>query len=83
MFETEDFVAVQGFVAAGLGVALIPDLIRASQPNENVAIRPLAQSSRRTISVVTTPDLERVPSVEATLKALCASARQIEAGPGA
>ncbi len=76
-FETEDYVAVQGFVAAGLGVALIPDLIRAATHNEDVAIRPLNPPTRRHIHVVTTPDLERVPSVRATIDALCASAASI------
>ncbi|WP_370892437.1 LysR family transcriptional regulator [Janibacter sp. GXQ6167] len=74
-FETEDYVAVQGFVAAGLGVALIPDLIRAATHNPDVVIRPLNPPSRRHIHVVTTPDLQRVPAVAATLEALCESAR--------
>lgn len=69
-FETEDYVAIQGFVAAGLGVALIPDLIRHATYNEDVVIRPLAQRTVREIHVVTTSDLEGVPAVAATLKAL-------------
>ncbi|UUZ45804.1 LysR family transcriptional regulator [Janibacter limosus] len=74
-FETEDYVAVQGFVAAGLGVALIPDLIRAATSNPDVVIRPLDPQSRRRIHVVTTEDLLKVPAVAATLRALIASAR--------
>lgn len=74
-FETEDYVAVQGFVAAGLGVALIPDLIRRATRNDDVAIRPLRPTSLRHIHVVTTEDLARVPTVAATLDALCAVAR--------
>lgn len=73
-FETEDYVAVQGFVAAGLGVALIPDLIRDATSNKDVVIRPLDPQSRRKIHVVTTEDLVKVPAVAATLKALIASA---------
>lgn len=73
-FETEDYVAVQGFVAAGLGVALIPDLIRAATSNDEVVIRPLNPQSRRRIHVVTTDDLVKVPAVAATLEALKASA---------
>ncbi|WP_435198106.1 LysR family transcriptional regulator [Janibacter sp. GS2] len=73
-FETEDYVAVQGFVAAGLGVALIPDLIRAATSNDDVVIRPLDPTSRRRIHVVTTDDLVKVPAVAATLEALVASA---------
>ena len=74
-FETEDYVAVQGFVAAGLGVALIPDLIRAATSNPDVVIRPLDPQSRRRIHVVTTDDLLKVPAVAATLQALIASAQ--------
>ena len=74
-FETEDYVAVQGFVAAGLGVALIPDLIRAATSNDDVLIRPLDPQTRRRIHVVTTDDLLKVPAVATTLEALTASAR--------
>lgn len=74
-FETEDYVAVQGFVAAGLGVALIPDLIRAATSNDDVVIRPLDPQTRRRIHVVTTDDLLKVPAVATTLEALTASAR--------
>lgn len=75
-FETEDYVAVQGFVAAGLGVALIPDLIRAATSNPDVVIRPLDPTSRRRIYAVTTEDLLKVPAVAATLEALVASAAE-------
>ena len=78
-YETEDYVAVQGFVAAGLGVALIPDLILAAITNPGVAIRPIDPPSHRTVHVVTTADLERVPAVAATLEALCESARELRA----
>ncbi len=73
-FETEDYVAVQGFVAAGLGVALIPDLIRNATHNPDVTVRPLQQTTVREIHVVTTTDLEKVPAVAATLAALKANA---------
>ena len=73
-FETEDYVAVLGLVSEGLGVALVPDLIlRAAAPHGIVAL-PLEPRSRRQIHVVTTPDLERVPAVRATLDALVESA---------
>ena len=76
-FETEDYVAVQGFVAAGLGVALIPDLIRDATSNDDVVIRPLDPQSRRRIHVVTTEDLAKIPAVAATLEALIASAGDV------
>ncbi|MDQ2756544.1 MAG: LysR family transcriptional regulator [Actinomycetota bacterium] len=73
-FETEDYVAVLGLVGAGLGVALVPDLILAAAKNSEVATLSLKPASRRTITVVTTEDLRRVPAVRATLDALAESA---------
>ncbi|GAA3618257.1 LysR family transcriptional regulator [Marihabitans asiaticum] len=73
-FETEDYVAVQGFVGAGLGVALIPDLIRDATSNDAVVVKALNPPTHRHIHVVTTPDLQRVPAVAATMRALCEAA---------
>jgi DNA-binding transcriptional LysR family regulator len=79
-FETEDYVAVLGLVAAGLGVALVPRLILHSVTHPDVVTRPVHPASRRAVQVVTTPDLQRVPAVKATLDALCASARELDTG---
>ncbi|GAB77327.1 DNA-binding transcriptional regulator, LysR family [Austwickia chelonae] len=76
-FETDDYVAVLGFVAAGLGVALIPDLILRSASNPGVHILPIDPPSRRTVMAVTTPDLTRVPAVQATIQALSDSASRL------
>ena len=73
-FETEDYVAVMGLVAEGLGVALIPDLILRSANHPGVVTLPISPASRRGIYVVTTADLQRVPAVKATLDALCEAA---------
>ncbi len=80
-FETEDYVAVLGFVAAGLGIALIPDLILASASNPGVTILPIDPPSRRTVHAVTTPDLCRVPAVQATIEALVESASALSTMP--
>lgn len=77
-YETEDYVAVMGLVSAGLGVALIPDLIRRGlsrvvgpdPARDSVALRPVDPASSRTVQLVTTPDLRRVPAVAATIAAL-------------
>ena len=69
-FETEDYVAVLGLVAEGLGVALIPDLILRTAHHHDVVTVPINPASRRTVSVVTTADLQRVPAVQATIDAL-------------
>jgi DNA-binding transcriptional LysR family regulator len=69
-FETEDYVAVMGLVSEGLGVALIPDLILRTAHHHDVVTLPIKPASRRHIHIVTTPDLERVPAVQATIEAL-------------
>ncbi|TWE13295.1 LysR family transcriptional regulator [Rudaeicoccus suwonensis] len=74
-FETEDYVAVMGLVAEGLGVALIPDLIRRSASHPGIVTLPIEPASRRAVYAVTTPDLQRVPAVAATLDALCEAAQ--------
>jgi len=73
-YETEDYVAVMGLVAAGLGVALIPDLILRTVHHDDVVVLPMTPASRRSIMAVTTPDLQRVPAVAAALQALTESA---------
>ncbi len=73
-YETEDYVAVLGLVAEGLGVALVPDLILTTARNTDVATVRIKPASRRQIHAVTTADLQRVPAVQATLDALCESA---------
>ena len=73
-YETEDYVAVMGLVAEGLGVALIPDLILRTVHHGDVVALPITPASRRSIMAVTTPDLQRVPAVKATLDALAESA---------
>lgn len=73
-FETEDYVAVMGLIAEGLGVALIPDLILRTVHHPDVVALPTDPGSRRTVVAVTTGDLLRVPAVEATMSALTASA---------
>ena len=80
-YETEDYVAVMGLVAEGLGVALIPDLIlRTVHPDQVVAL-PMEPASRRPITALTTPDLGRVPAVRATLEALIESAGSQSTAP--
>ncbi|WP_131104066.1 LysR family transcriptional regulator [Ornithinimicrobium sufpigmenti] len=78
-FETEDYVAVLGLVAAGLGVALVPHLILTTVSHPDVVVRPVVPPSRRVVQVITTPDLRRVPAVAAALEALSSSAAELRA----
>jgi molybdate transport repressor ModE-like protein len=69
--ETDDYMAVLAFVAAGLGVALLPGLVSTvAARHPGVTLRSVAGTSPRSVFAVTTPDLLRVPAVEATLDAL-------------
>ena len=76
-FETEDYVAQLGLVGAGLGIALVPDIILGAAKHDDVTALPLSPPSRRQILAVTTPDLQRVPAVGAALEALCEAARAV------
>lgn len=80
-YETEDYVAVMGLVAEGLGVALIPDLILRTVHHGDVVALPITPSSRRAIVAVTTSDLMRVPAVAATMDSLTESAAALPRTP--
>lgn len=73
-FSTDDYVAVQALVAAGLGVALLPELSLRAATREGVAILPLAERPARTIQAVLAAG-RRPPAVEALLNALTDAAR--------
>jgi molybdate transport repressor ModE-like protein len=69
-FASDDYLAIQGFIAAGVGVALIPDLALISV-RDDVVIRSLGASPpvRRIMAVATTGDY-RPPAVSAMLDIL-------------
>jgi DNA-binding transcriptional LysR family regulator len=70
VFHSEDYLAIQGFVAAGVGVALVPDLALLAV-REDVAIRSLVSSAPvRQIRAATVRDAYRSPAVEAMLEIL-------------
>src|SRR5213075_3303203 len=68
--ENDDYAAIQGFIAAGVGVALIPQLALQSV-RDDVAIRPLAGNKpARRVVAATLADGYRSPATEAMLKIL-------------
>lgn len=70
-FETDNFVAVEGLVAQGIGVATLPRMAVASFPQlPGVVTMPLPSSEARTIHVVTAHGAERVPAVRVALESL-------------
>ena len=82
-FEPDNFVAVEGFVAQGIGVATLPRMAVESFPQlPGVAIVPLPAGEQRTIHTVTARGADRVPAVKATLAALARLAGPA-GGPGA
>jgi DNA-binding transcriptional LysR family regulator len=75
-YATDDYVAVLGLVAAGLGVAQLPGLVRRlAARTPGVVLRDVGTAPRRIVAV-TTHDLLRVPAVAATMDALAAAASQ-------
>ena len=76
-FETDDYIAMQGLVGAGLGIALIPEIVFASgHRNHPIALSPSQPATTRVIRAVTTEAMLRVPGVAPTLEALKAAARR-------
>ena len=79
-FHSEDYLAIQGFVAAGVGVSLVPDLALLAV-RDDVAIRSLAtRPPFRQIQAATLRDAYRTPALEAMLDVLsaCGTAFQDE-----
>lgn len=73
VFETDNFVAVEGMVAQGLGVALLPELaLQATPRRSGVVVRGAARDDVRSLHVVTARGAERVPAVAAALATLAA-----------
>src|SRR5271154_1570818 len=69
-FESDDYQTVQGLVAAGVGVALIPELALSSV-RDDVAIRPLAPRSPVRQVIAATPGATRLtPAAAAMLEVL-------------
>ncbi|MFJ1745621.1 LysR family transcriptional regulator [Streptomyces sp. NPDC088116] len=73
-FATDDYPAVIGLVAAGLGVAVLPELAMESVRSEGVRALTVEPSVQREIVALTLPDLAQVPTVAATLDQLVLAA---------
>ena len=77
-FESDDYQTVQGLVAAGVGVALIPELAL-SVVREDIVIRALSPSPPLRQVIAATPEGARlVPGAPAMLGVLEATARDYE-----
>lgn len=70
-FETDNYVAVEGLVAQGIGVATLPRMALDSFPLvPGIRTSPLPAAEARRLHVVTARNAERVPSLRATLDVL-------------
>ncbi len=79
-FESDDYLTVQGLVAAGVGVALIPSLGLATY-RPDVAIRPIAGSNpKRDVLAATLPGGRRSPATQAMLDVLVEAAERYSQG---
>ncbi|HMD52133.1 MAG TPA: LysR family transcriptional regulator [Solirubrobacteraceae bacterium] len=78
-FESDDYQTVQGLVAAGVGVALIPELALTS-PREDIAIRALSPAPPvREVTAAVPAGARLVPAAPAMLGLLEDAARRLSA----
>ncbi|HEX2087330.1 MAG TPA: LysR family transcriptional regulator [Solirubrobacteraceae bacterium] len=77
-FHSDDYLAIQGFVAAGVGVSLIPDLALLAV-RDDVVIRALkSRPPVRRIQAATLRDGYKSPAIEAMLDTLVEVGREFE-----
>ncbi|MDQ3401959.1 MAG: LysR family transcriptional regulator [Actinomycetota bacterium] len=76
--STDDNMAIQSLVSAGLGVALVPMLVVSFLRHPSVVTVPVESSIGRRTAVYTWPDLIRLPVVRATIDALVIAARRVD-----
>ena len=79
-FHSDDYTAIQGFIAAGVGVALIPDLALLSV-RDDLAIRDLGRAAPfRRIYAATAAGCYSAPATQAMLSILQEVGQEYEAG---
>lgn len=69
-FATDDYPAVVGLVAAGVGVAVLPELALESVRAKGVAVLEMLPAVEREVVALTLPDLAHVPAVDMMLARL-------------
>jgi DNA-binding transcriptional LysR family regulator len=74
---TDDNMALQSLVAAGLGAAFAPGLVYSFLLHPAVVAVPIRPVIRRHIAAYTWPDLGKVPAVEAMITALAAASSDL------
>jgi DNA-binding transcriptional LysR family regulator len=80
VFTADDYQSVQGLVAAGIGISLVPDLSLVAQ-RPDVVIRPLMSPGRqRRIAALTLPASRPLPAVVQLLAVLREVAEEVRRG---
>ena len=74
-YASDDYVAVQALVAAGVGAALLPGMALSAYRHEGVQVRPLAREQRR-VEVVTRAERPRPLAIDVLVEACRAAARR-------
>jgi DNA-binding transcriptional LysR family regulator len=77
----DDYVAMQALVAAGFGVALVPDLALRAHRDPRIVTRTLVDWPRRTIEVEVWPDMLRVESVRLMVEQLAVASAALRGPP--
>jgi len=72
-YASDDYVAVQALVAAGVGAALLPGMALSAYRHEGVQVRPLAREQRR-VEVVTRAEQPRPLAIDVLVEACQAAA---------
>ena len=80
-FRTDDVAAVQGFVAAGVGVAVISNLVLPLS-RDDLVVRPFGPALRRTVSVALPRSGAGPPAAAAMVEALKAVGDELIAEAG-
>jgi DNA-binding transcriptional LysR family regulator len=80
-FESDDYQTVQGLVAAGVGVALIPKLAL-SESRDDIAIRALSPRNPVRDVIVATPAGTRLTAAATAMRQIIADVASRFVGPG-
>jgi molybdate transport repressor ModE-like protein len=80
LFHIDDYLAVQGFIAADVGVALIPQLAL-SAIRSDVVVRPVTPTASRQVEAVAVASRRQSPGVLALLDSLRLAAKTIASRP--
>ena len=78
---TDDHVTIQALVAAGLGITLMNELALTAHMDLRLVARPLKNWPLRCTYALLWPDMAAVPAVASVLRAVRASARDMQVGP--